>query len=70
LSSGLARQSSINQIGNLPHRVPISLKVDNETDLAKASPLGFLAIALNIAVCGHWEDADQTAAGPEHISNA
>jgi hypothetical protein len=62
-----ADQSTINQLSDLPHRIPSSVKVDNESDLAEASPLGFLAIALNIAVCGHCEDADQAAAGPEHI---
>jgi hypothetical protein len=44
-----ADQSSINQIGCFPRRVPSSLKVDNESDLPEASPLGFLPIALNIA---------------------
>src|SRR5258708_25019962 len=62
-----ADRSSINQIGNLPHRVPSSLKVDNKSDLAEASTLGFLAIALNIAVCGDCEDADQPAAVQKHM---
>jgi hypothetical protein len=51
-------QAAINQMSDHPHRVPSSLKVDNRGDLAKASPLGFRPIALDITVCGHCEDVD------------
>jgi hypothetical protein len=64
-----ADQSSINQIRNLSHRVPSSLKVDNESDLAEASTLRFLPIALDVTVCGHCEDAYQPAVGPEHVQS-
>ena len=37
-------QADINQIGDLPHRLPGSLKVDNGNDLAETSPLGFIAV--------------------------
>jgi hypothetical protein len=39
-------QATINQIGDLPHRLPSSVKVDNGNDLPESSPLGFLPIAL------------------------
>jgi hypothetical protein len=51
-------QATINQMSDLPYRVPSSLKVDNRSDLAEASPLGFLPIALDITVGGHCEDVD------------
>ena len=53
-----ANQATINQMGNLPHRVASSLPVDNRNGFAEASPLGFLPIALDITVCGHCEDVD------------
>jgi len=60
-------QATINQMSDLPYRVPSSLKVDNRSDLAEASPLGFLPIALDVTVCGRREDVDQSAAGPEYV---
>ena len=60
-------QASINQIGDLTHRIPGSLPVDYRNGLAEASPLGFFLITLDITVCGHCEDVDQPAAGPEHV---
>src|SRR5216684_2007641 len=62
-----ADQAAINQMGDLPHRVPSSLPVDNRNGLAEASPLGFLPISLDITVCGHCEDVDQPAARPEQL---
>jgi hypothetical protein len=62
-----ADQPTVNQIGYLPNRLPSSLKVDNYCDLAEASPLGFLPIALDVTVCGRREDVDQSAAGPEYV---
>jgi len=51
-------QSTVNQIGDFPHRLSSSLKVNQRNDLAKASPLGFHPIAFGIAICGHCEDFD------------
>jgi hypothetical protein len=48
-------------------RIDCAPKVENHRDLTEASALGFFPIALNITVCGHCEDADQAAAGPEQV---
>jgi hypothetical protein len=60
-------QASINQIGDLTHRIPSSLKIDNHSGLAEASPPGFLSIAFDITVCSRCEDADHPASWAEQV---
>jgi len=49
---------TINRTADLPHRFLSEFKIDNENDLAEASSLSLLPIALNITVCGRRENVD------------
>ena len=60
-------QSTVDQIRDLPHRLPGSLKVDNRGDLAEASSLRFFPIAFHVTVCSCCDEVDQSAAPAEHV---
>jgi hypothetical protein len=49
---------TIDQIRDLLHRFLSAFKIDHENDLAEASSISFLPVALNITVCGRCENVD------------